>query len=429
MPWVTMRHKGVNLPPLYTPTGKIKYKGEYIPLPPLCEEYLVYWFRLKLIHRNDPVVQQNFLKDIKKIQGKARITDDFLKDRSIRAQCIKMGHNFTYREKVSNIVKVDNVKYSVNNNIDIPGVFIGKGNHPSRGKIKRRVQTKDITVNGTCPSKAHDGQSWGHRVQSNESYYIACWKDPLFNKMKYIYVTSDQESKYIECQKIKRFLNGIRRKIDEDLVSPDTRIRKLACIVYMIDKLCFRVGHEKDEQSSDSVGCCTLLNRNVKVLPGDQVEFDFFGKSYIRFKKRVKLDTNVVKVIKECTDLGSESDELFDTSAVAVNNYLDKLKPGLTAKMFRTCNASTLCYRLLKNRTTLEELKEVFVKVATLCNHKRKKKNTYVIDTMTTKKNYIDPRIVYAFCHKHGINVNSVYSEALQEQHKWASSVPDTFMY
>ena len=48
---------------------------------------------------------------------------------------------------------------------------------------------------------------------------------------------------------------------------------------------------------------------------------------------------------------------------------------------------------------------------------------------MTTKKNYIDPRIVYAFCHKNRINVNSVYSEALQEQHKWASSVPDTFMY
>ena len=298
MPWNTMSHKGVNLPPMYNPTGKIKYKGEYIPLSPLCEEYLVYWFRLKLIHRNDPIVQQNFLKDIKKIQGKVKITDDFLKDRSIRSQFLKMGQNFTSRDKVSNIVKVDNVKYSVNNNIDTPGVFIGKGNHPLRGKIKRRVQARDIIVNGTCPSEAPDGQNWGNRVQSNDSYYIACWKDPLFNKMKYIYVTSDQESKYTECQKVKRFLNKIRRKIDEDIVSPDTRIRKLACIVYMIDKLCFRVGHEKDEQSSDSVGCCTLLNRNVKVLPGDQVEFDFFGKSYIRFKKRVKLDTNVVKVIK-----------------------------------------------------------------------------------------------------------------------------------
>lgn len=429
MPWSIMRHQGVNLPPVYTPVGKIKYKGEYISLTPLCEEYLVYWFRLKLVHRNDPIVQQNFLKDIKKVQGKTKITISVLKDRDIRAQFVKLGKNFTSSVKVSNVVKVDNVNYNVNNNIDIPGVFIGKGNHPSRGKIKRRLQANDITVNGSCPSKAQDGQNWGNRVQSKDSYYIACWKDPLFNKMKYLYVTSDQESKYVECQKIERFLKGIRRKIHLDLVSLDARIRKLACIVYMIDKLCFRVGHEKDEQSSDSVGCCTLLNNNVKVLSPDQVEFDFFGKSYIRFNKRVKLNKNAVKVIKECTYVGSDTDELFDISAVAVNNYLDKLKPGLTAKMFRTCNASSLCYRLLKNKSTLEELKEVFVKVAILCNHKRKVKDTYVIETMTTKKNYIDPRIVYAFCHKNGIDISSVYSEALQEQHKWASSVPGTFIY
>lgn len=429
MPWSIMRHQGVNLPPVYTPVGKIKYKGEYISLTPLCEEYLVYWFRLKLVHRNDEVVLQNFLRDMRKIQGKTKITPEFLKDRSVRAQCFRLGTNFTQSVKVSNIVKVDDLKYSVNNNIDIPGIFIGKGNHPLRGKMKTRIHAGDIVVNGTCPSTAHNGQRWKGKVQSYDSYYIACWKDPLFNKMKYIYVTSDQESKYIECQKLKRHLNRIRRKIDEDLVSPDEKLRKLACIVYMIDKLCFRVGHEKDEQSSDSVGCCTLLIKNVKILPDNYIEFDFFGKSYIRFKKKVKMDESVVNVIRECTVSRGDCEELFDTSAVSVNNYLNKLMPGLTAKMFRTCNASKLCYLHLKNKTTIKELKEVFMKVATLCNHKRKKKNSYIIDTMTTKKNYIDPRIVYAFCHKNGININLVYSEALQEQHKWASSVPDTFMY
>ena len=121
--------------------------------------------------------------------------------------------------------------------------------------------------------------------------------------------------------------------------------------------------------------------------------------------------------------------KFFDISATSVNSYLNKLMPGLTAKMFRTFNASTLCSSLLKNKTTLQELKDTFMKVANLCNHKRKKNNAYVIDTMTTKRNYIDPRIVYAFTSTNNINISSVYSESLQTHHHWASSISNSFIY
>lgn len=429
MPWETMKHNGVNLAPVYYPTGVVRYKGSDVKLTPLCEEYLVYWFRLKQVYRKDPVIIENFLKTLRKI-GKMKLSEDFLNDKGVMAQFMKLGKNFKTYEKVSNLVKIDNTVYTVNNSVDIPGIFIGKGSHPLRGCIKLRVEPSDITMNGTCPKRAQNGERWKSCVQSKDSFYIACWKDQLFNKNKYIYATSDEETKYNECYKLKKYIHRIRRMVEQHMTSPDFKIRKLGCIVYLIDKLCFRVGHEKDETSSDSVGVCTLLGKNVKVISDNKVEFDFFGKSYIRYKRRVVLCPSATNVLIEALDSNkSDEEELFDTSATSVNAYLQKLMPGLTAKMFRTFNASTLCSRLLKNKTTIEELKDSFVKVAQLCNHKRKKKNTYVIDAMTTKRNYIDPRIVFSYVARNNLNISSIYSDTLLEHHGWASSTPGTFIY
>lgn len=453
MTWTVMKHKGVNVSPVYDPKGYVVYKGNKVELTPLCEEYLVYWFRLKPIHRADPVVSQNFIRSLLKLKDSFRDSfRDLLTDKKVQAQFAKYSLRFSQIPRVSNVVNIDGVKYKVNNTVDMPGIFIGKGNHPMRGMIKTRIHPCDITINGTSNKKAANGERYKEFVELKESYYIASWKDPLFNKIKYIYATSDEESKFDECYRLKKTIHKIRRSIDADLTSPEKRIRQLACIVYMIDKLSFRVGHEKDADSSDSVGCCTILKRNVRPegprtegprtegLKGpkgprtedtkeSRTEFDFIGKSYIPYKKKVTLDPKVVAVLKESMENKTPDQEVFDVSAAAVNAYLDKLMPGLTAKMFRTFNASTMCSRLLKDKTTLMDLKTVFLKVATLCNHKRKKNNTYVVDSMTTKRNYIDPRIVYAYIGRNKITLSSVYNDSLQSCHQWASSVPLTFMY
>jgi DNA topoisomerase-1 len=72
----------------------------------------------------------------------------------------------------------------------------------------------------------------------------------------------------------------------------ELRNRQLGTATYIIDKLALRVGNDKDEDEADTVGCCSLRVEHLKLLPGNQVEFDFLGKDSMRYH-------NVVTVIPE----------------------------------------------------------------------------------------------------------------------------------
>eukprot|EP01053_Blabericola_migrator_P007053 Blabericola_migrator_1__7052@NODE_3579_length_1662_cov_50_671473_g1451_i1_p1_GENE_NODE_3579_length_1662_cov_50_671473_g1451_i1NODE_3579_length_1662_cov_50_671473_g1451_i1_p1_ORF_typecomplete_len244_score40_41Topoisom_I/PF01028_20/5_8e34Topoisom_I/PF01028_20/1_5e03Topo_C_assoc/PF14370_6/1_8e24_NODE_3579_length_1662_cov_50_671473_g1451_i16031334 len=79
------------------------------------------------------------------------------------------------------------------------------------------------------------------------------------------------------------------------------------------------------------------------------------------------------------------SEKLFDsTSTAALNKYLKELMPGLSAKVFRTYNASITLQRELGriddpehavNKTNVEDIKRFYEhanrQVAILCNHQR----------------------------------------------------------
>ena len=72
------------------------------------------------------------------------------------------------------------------------------------------------------------------------------------------------------------------------------------------------------------------------------VEFDFLGKDSMRYQNMVEVNKKVFKNLNIFMENKNGEDQLFDRlDTSTLNIYLKKLMPGLTAKVFRTFNAST----------------------------------------------------------------------------------------
>ena len=68
-----------------------------------------------------------------------------------------------------------------------PGIFIGRGEHPLRGKWKPRVTAKDVTLNLGKDAKTPQG-NWGKIICDNDSMWLASWMDVLTEKRKYVWL-------------------------------------------------------------------------------------------------------------------------------------------------------------------------------------------------------------------------------------------------
>lgn len=150
-------------------------------------------------------------------------------------------------------------------------------------------------------------------------------------------------------------------------------------------KLALRAGNEKDEDEADTVGCCSLRCEHIKLheeLDGKPyvVEFDFPGKDSIRYQNSVSVPKRVFKNLKIFIKNKQGSDDLFDRlNTTTLNQYLRELMDGLTAKVFRTYNASRTLEEQLQRLTNPDDMPAEKVlaynranrTVAVLCNHQR----------------------------------------------------------
>lgn len=78
-------------------------------------------------------------------------------------------------------------------------------------------------------------------------------------------------------------------------------------------------------------------------LEGDnKVTLNFLGKDSIEYKNTVSVVPIVYKSLEQFLKMKSPKDDIFDKiDAQILNDYLRGLMDGLTAKVFRTYNAST----------------------------------------------------------------------------------------
>lgn len=246
-------------------------------------------------------------------------------------------------------------------------------------------------------------------MHNDEVTWLASYKETINGGVKYIWLSASSRlkgeadrNKFEKARELKKNIAKIRDDYTKELKDSREEIAQRATALYLIDKLgiyyseiqlvatltylfltALRVGNEKNvEKEADTVGCCSLRFEHVKCLDNGIVSFNFPGKDSVPYVNDVKLDHQVWLNIKELLKDKAEGDDLFDKlTTTKLNEHLKELMPGLSAKVFRTYNASHTLQILLDKMTKEETASSVPEKmlfftranreVAILCNHQR----------------------------------------------------------
>jgi len=517
--WEKFHHNGVMFPPKYIPHGiPILYNGQKVVLSPEAEEYATIFSRyIDSEYYKDNKFKKNFWKDWQPILGKDHIIKDLehcdfsliyksiLDNREEKKNLTKQEKEKIKETKDKNAEKykiayVDGKPQPVGNYmVEPPSIFIGRGCHPFLGKIKKRVQPEDITLNLSKDApipKLEDGHKWGDIVHENNSIWLASWKDDITGKTKYVWLSDKSEikaqgdlDKFETARRLKNHIQAIKKQNTENLLSNDLKTKQLATALYFIDNFALRVGNEKGDDEADTVGVISLRVEHIENLDNLQIKLDFLGKDSVRYVRTFTVTESVYNNLIEFKRNKTKNDDIFDKIKTSdMNEYLKTFMEGLTAKVFRTYNASNLFAKELDEITEkysnytkddkfdllLDGFNKANAKVALLCNHqknisknfseqikksrdqikelKEKKKNSkdpekYELKIKqlkiklelkeelknlslgTSKINYIDPRITVGFMKKHNIPMEKIFNKSLQEKFKWAFEVDEKFKF
>ena len=421
--WDTLQHNGVVFPPPYVPLPKhvkMKYNGVPITLLPEPEEVATFYGSMlnSTVNVENPTFNKNFFDDFLKYLDK----HGHGKDRDGKTVKIKEFDNCDFRpifewfdaertkkkalpasEKKNLKAEKDKAeapymycmwdgrKQKVGNfRVEPPGLFRGRGEHPKTGRVKKRVDPEQITINigkkATVPAPP-EGHRWKEVKHDQEGTWLAMWQENINGAYKYVMLAANSDikgqsdyKKFEKARELKKHIDKIRKDYTRDLKSDTMADRQRATAVYLIDKLALRAGNEKGEDEADTVGCCSLKFEHITLQPPQTVIFDFLGKDSIRYYDEVQVDVQVFKNLKLFKKSPkSEGDEIFDRlNTSALNKHLGSYMTGLTAKVFRTYNASWTMASLLKDMKVggsihekVKEYNDANRKVAILCNHKR----------------------------------------------------------
>lgn len=418
--WTTLSHNGVKFPPEYEKRDiPIIYNGKEILLNKNSEECaFLYAKYLGSEYVENNTFNKNFFNDWKKILGpnteiKSLELCDFslmkeyldeMKEKKKEERKIKKETSDSEMEQEDfedakyKIAKIDDKVQEVSNfKMEPPGLFIGRGKNPHLGKIKKRIYPEDVTINISKDSPIPILQDslrdhkWGKIVHDKKSEWLASWKDTITGKTKYLWLashsdlkTSGDQSKFELAKKLKKKINVIMEENDLNLRSDDVKTRQIATALYFIDKLGIRVGNEKGEDSADTVGITNIRTEHVDLSENNIITLNFLGKDSVPYTNTVSVDPVVYKNIKEFTNGKDKYDQIFDKiNSNDVNKYLQSFMKNLTAKVFRTYNASNLFQKELrkitkkyegqtgKEKDIFDEFIKANAKVAKLMNHQK----------------------------------------------------------
>ncbi len=534
--WNTLYHNGPMFAPLYEPHNiPVVINNKKYQLSGLAEEYITLYARyINTEYVTNPKISnrfnKNFLHDWRKVLPShlskeiKSMTEVDVTDIKKHLDKIKEAKSNMSKEEKEHIKKINDeleepYKYCMvnggrmkvgNYKIEPPGIFLGRGDHPKLGCVKKRINPEDVIINiskdATIPKpnvinpETHN-KNWGKIIHNNEVVWLATWVDNISGKNKYVFTSMDSVfksksdmDKFDLARKLKKKVNTIRAEYYEDMKSDDIVKKQLSTALYLIDNLALRVGGAKDvKEKADTVGVTSLRVEHITIGSDDTIKLDFLGKDSVRYCKKVKLDPVAYQNIKLFILNKNRKTDLFDKiSSASLNNYLNNMMEGLTAKVWRTYNASILFQKELDrvNTNILDKMPEserinylisVFnqanTAVALLCNHQKnvssnielavkriddkikkyklRKRKCKDADKMklinaklvtlkvnketkikmknvslgTSKNNYIDPRIIFSFIKKYKIPEDKLFNKALIVRFEWAKKLEDDFRF
>ena len=431
--WNTLEHNGVAFPPEYQPRGiSIVIHNEKLMLNRDQEELVHAWAKKKDTHYiHDPIFQENFLADFKNLLPKKFKKVDSIQDidfseafrlidqeKKIREEEIQKIRSLAREEKKRISLKkraereklkatygkaiVDGVEVDIANwLVEPPGLFMGRGQHPLRGKWKPRVIPQDVTLNLGENAPVPEG-TWQKIVHDHSSTWLATWMEKLTGKRKYVWLhdsatirQSNDKEKYDKAKKLEKQIGKVQKEIiNRMLNSQNINQKKIATVCYLIFKLAMRVGDEKDPEEADTAGASTLRVEHIKFPQQDSktfIEFNFLGKDSVPWQKTLEVNSKDTRSLYENLlffmkgkQIGSQ---IFDgITSEKVNTFLRSIDPknvpGLTAKVFRTYIATKTVKEALLNPPisvyrNSSEIEKIYVakmanlRAAMTCNHKK----------------------------------------------------------
>ncbi|KAG7207587.1 hypothetical protein KM043_009211 [Ampulex compressa] len=358
--WTFLEHKGPVFAPPYEPLPpdvKFYYHGKEMKLSQDTEEVATFYARmLDHDYTTKPAFNTNFFHDWREV-----MTD------SERAKIMDLS----------------------------------RGEHPKMGKLKKRVMPEEVLINCSKDSnipKPPPGHKWKEIRHDPNVTWLASWTENIQGQVKYVMLNPSSKlkgekdwQKYETARKLAQSIDKIRAEYREDWKSKEMRIRQRAVALYFIDKLALRAGNEKDEDQADTVGCCSLRVEHISLHEQKDgreyvVVFDFLGKDSIRYYNEVPVEKRVFKNLQLFMENKSPGDDLFDRlNTTVMNKHLNELMEGLTAKVFRTYNASWTLQQQLDQLTNPDDTEAEKIlsynranrAVAILCNHQRSVPKTH----------------------------------------------------
>jgi DNA topoisomerase I len=327
---------------------------------------------------------------------KKAATDDEKAKRKEAKELISARHGYSLID--GRIEKVGNY------NVEPPGLFRGRGEHPRTGVLKQRCFAESIFVN-CCEDSAVPrvvglpGHAWESVRHDPTVTWLCKWNENVLDQTKYVMLAasssfkgkSDQE-KYGKAIRLKGCIGSIRKNYTSKIKSKDKADRQLGVAMWVIDVLALRVGGEKGDDEADTVGCCSLRVEHMRFVDKDdpenyEIELEFLGKDSMLFRQTINfaqygdLAKTVYQCLKSFCAHKKPTDEVFETlSPPVLNKHLSSLMDGLTAKVFRTYNASVTLENELPAAEELSGLPiaEKVIRfnaanrqVAILCNHQK----------------------------------------------------------
>src|ERR687891_118434 len=431
--WNTLEHRGVAFPPEYQTRGiGITIRGERFILTQDQEELVYAWAKKKNTHYiEDPVFQINFLNDLRMLLPDRFQNIDTIKDIDFSEAFRLVDRDNVLKEaeidRIKNLPREEKRKISLERKqererlksiygkaivdgieveianwlVEPPGLFMGRGQHPLRGKWKPRVRAQDVILNLGEDASVPEG-AWKDIVHDHSSTWLATWIEKLTGKRKYVWLhdsavlrQSNDKEKYDKSKMLEKHIGKVQKQIIRIMLnSNDINRKKIATVCYLIFKLAMRVGDEKDPEEADTVGASTLRVEHINFPEKDGkqlIEFNFLGKDSVPWQKTLVVNSpdtqGLYKNLKLFMNKKESNSQIFDriTSSkvnIFLRNVDPKNVPGLTAKVFRTYIATKTVKEELsdpkikvdKNSSEMEKIyltKMANLKAAITCNHKK----------------------------------------------------------
>jgi DNA topoisomerase-1 len=497
-------HQGVLIPKRYEPKGyQIKIKGQTRTLTPHQEEMAVAWVKkLPTDYAKDPEFIKNFFQDftralemtgqklkpedidfteiIQAVEHEKQVKANMTKEEKKRQAQERKAVREANKEKYGYAI-IDGAKTEIGNyTVEPPSIFMGRGEHPLRGRWKPYVGQEDIVLT-LSPDAPRPPGNWKAIEWQSDCMWIAKWDDKLAEKEKYIWLADSSHvkqqkeiEKFDKARELATNISKLRDHIWNNLLSQEIKTRKVATVSYLIEELKLRVGDEKDPDEADTIGATTLRPSHIMINSADRVTFDFLGKDSVRWRKEVTLPEVVVKNLQEFksqAQTNSTETTVFEgIRSENVNSFFGQVMPGLTAKVFRTYYATQAVNNSLQKANVTKDQTIIMKKhaatranleAAILLNHKRKPpknweeslakkiqrldtlknspkktksledriqaleikieevKDTQEYNLRTSLKSYIDPRTYYSWGKSVDFDWRLYYPKTLQSKFSW----------